>query len=187
MKKALLIIDVQNEYFPGGNVELHDSINTSLRIKEILVSCRKNMIPVIHVQHFATKPDAPAFAPGTRNVEIHENVKPLEPEKIISKNYPNSFRGTELEDHLKMNGISTLIVAGMMTHNCVESTVRAAYDLGYECIVAGDCCTTKSLKLNNEEIPVEYVQKSFLAGLNGRFSKVVQKDDVLKLISDING
>ena len=182
MKKALVIIDLQNEYFPGGNVELQDSINTSLRIKELLVACRKNLIPIIHVQHFATKPDAPIFARGTRNVEIHENVRPLEGEKIIPKNYPNSFRETELEEYLKKNGIPTLIVVGMMTHNCVATTVRAAYDLGYDCIVAGDCCTTKSLKLNNEEIPVEYVQRSFLAALNGRYSKVVQKDDVLKLI-----
>lgn len=162
---------------------MHDAINTSLKIQELLSTCRRKSIPVIHIQHFATNPTAPAFAPDTHNVKIHEHVKPIKGEKIIHKKYPNSFRETELEEHLKNRGISTLVVVGMMTHNCVESTVRAAYDMGYKCIVAGDCCTTKSLILNGNEIPVEYVQNSFLAALNGRFSKVVQKDDVLKLLS----
>ncbi len=182
MKTALLIIDVQYEYFPGGNVELHESVNTSLRIQELLAVCRKKSLPIIHIQHIATKPEASAFAPNTHGVKIHENVTPIEGEKIILKHYPNSFRETELQEYLKQVGISTLIVVGMMTHNCVESTVRAAYDLGYECIVAGDCCTTKSLTLNEKEIPVEYVQNAFLAALHGRFSKVMPQDEVLKLL-----
>lgn len=182
MKTALLIIDVQNEYFPGGNVELYESVNTSLRIKELLVVCREKSLPVIHVQHVATKPGASAFAPDTVGVRIHENVMPIAGEKIVTKHYPNSFRETGLDEHLKDSGISKLIVVGMMTHNCVDSTVRAAYDLGYKCIVAGDCCTTKSLTRDQKEIPFEWVQNSFLAALNGRFSQVMLTEGVLKIL-----
>lgn len=107
---------------------------------------------------------------------------PIRDEEIIKKHYPNSFRETGLYDYLNSIGISTIIVTGMMTHHCIESTVRAAYDLGYKCIVAGDCCTTKQLTLNGKDIPVEYVQNAFLAGLHGRFSTVMSKDEVIELL-----
>jgi nicotinamidase-related amidase len=182
MNTALLIIDVQNDYFPNGRMELHNSLNASIILKELLNHSRNISMPVIHIQHIAVKPGATFFIPDTAGAEIHENVKPIKGEKVFVKNFPNSFRGTELNNYLKENNISKLVIAGMMTHMCVDTTVRTAFDLGYECIVAADCCATKFLKLNNIEVSAENVQNSFLAALNGIFSKVLTKDEIIKLL-----
>ncbi len=181
MKTALLIIDVQNDYFPNGKMELKNSLEAGIRIKDLLKKFRNLSLPVVHVKHLSISTGASFFIPGTHGAELHENVRPMEGEKIIVKYFPNSFRKTELDGYLKENCISKLVIAGMMTHMCVDSTVRAVYDLGYECIVAGDCCATKSLKYNDDEISAGNVQNSFLAALSG-FSKVLAKDAVIELI-----
>ncbi len=182
MKTALLIIDVQNDYFTNGRMELNNSFDASVKIKELIDSFRKKLMPVVHVQHISTKPGATFFLPDTPGVEFHENVKPVTGEKVVIKNYPNSFRNTDLDDYLKANNISKLVITGMMTHMCVDTTVRAAFDLGYDCYVVGDCCATRSLKIYDTEISSENVQNSFLAALNGVFSKVIKKDDVENLL-----
>lgn len=182
MKTALLIIDVQNDYFPGGSMELYNSPAAGIRIKELLKHFREWSLPVVHVQHVSARQGATFFLPGTPGVEFHDCVKPAPGEKIMVKNYPNSFRNTGLDDYLKSNDVSRLVVTGMMTHMCVDTTVRAAFDLGYECIVAGDCCATRALKINDTEVSAENVQNSFLAALNGIFSKVVDMDEVEKLL-----
>ncbi|HSA15787.1 MAG TPA: cysteine hydrolase family protein [Spirochaetota bacterium] len=181
MKTALLVIDVQNDYFPGGRMELHGSVEAGEKIGDLMRIFRKRSLPVVHVQHVSVRPGAAFFLPGTSGVEFHDSVKPLAGEKIFVKNYPNSFRDTGLDAYLKENGVSRLVVAGMMTHLCVDTTVRAAFDLGYGCIVAGDCCATRALKINGAEVTAENVQNSFLAALNGIFAKVMTKDEAMQL------
>ncbi|MBP7736819.1 MAG: cysteine hydrolase [Spirochaetes bacterium] len=182
MKTALLIIDVQNDYFPEGRMELHNSVDACSKIKDLLGHFRDHSMPVIYIQHVSIKPGATFFLPDTHGVEIHDNVKPGPGEKVITKNYPNSFRNTELNDYLKNNNISKLVIVGMMTHMCIDTSVRAAFDLGYECIVVGDCCATRNLTINDNEISAENVQNSFLAALNGTFSKVIRKEDAVKIL-----
>ena len=182
MNTALLIIDVQNDYFSGGKMELSGSLEAALKIKDLLDYFRKADLPVIHIQHVSLRPGASFFLPDTPGVEINDNVKPEAGEKVVVKNYPNSFRDTELDSYLKENKISRLAIAGMMTHMCIDTTVRAAFDLGYECILAGDCCAARELAINNVKIPAQDVQNSFLAALNGIFASVVKKDDVLNLV-----
>src|SRR5512145_3274419 len=179
MTTALLIIDVQNDYFPDGRMELQGSTEASLRIKEILDFFRLNSMPVIHIQHNSVRPGASFFLPGTPGTEFHDNVKPLENEKVFIKFFPNSFRSTGLDEYLKLNKISILVITGMMTHMCVDSTVRAAFDFGYECVVAGDCCATRNLLLKDKMISAENVHNSILAALNGTFSKVLDCNDVI--------
>ena len=182
MNIALLIIDVQNDYFPNGKMELNNSLKASENIKRMLENFRSRSMPVIHVQHLSVRPGSTFFVPGTLGAEIHDNAKPLKDEKIFIKNYPNGFRETGLHEHLKVNNISRLIIAGMMTHMCVDTTVRAAYDLGYECVVVDDCCATKSLKINDINIAADDVQNAFLAALNGLFSNVMDLNSALELI-----
>lgn len=183
MTKALLIIDVQNDYFPGGMMELQGSTEAGLMIRELLDYFRKSSMPVIHIQHQSLKPGSQFLLPGTPGAEFHENVKPLDTEKIFKKNFPNSFRSTGLDEYLKEHKISTLVIAGMMTHMCVDTTVRAAFDLGYQCLVAGDCCATRSLKIDDKNISAADVHNSFLASLNGTFSRVL---DCKSLIEYLN-
>jgi nicotinamidase-related amidase len=100
-------------------------------------------------------------------------VKPLPGETVFQKNFPNCFRETGLLEHLRGAGISNLVIAGMMTHMCVDTTTRAAADLGFACSLAHDACATKALAFNGVEVAAGNVQASYMAGLNGLFAKVL--------------
>ena len=172
MKKALLIIDVQNDYFPGGSMELVGSEEAAKNTSDILEKCRKRRIPVIYMQHIADK-NASFFLPKTKGVEIHSLVKPKRKDKIFQKKFPNSFRDTKLHKYLKQKKIKELIICGMMTHMCVDTTVRAAYDLGYNCTLIGDACATRDLEFENRMIAAKNVQGSFLSALDSTFANIM--------------
>ena len=181
MRSALLVIDIQNDYFPGGKNELSCSVEASLKAKQLLETFRNKNLPIIHVQHVSTHPGATFFIPDTPGVLIHENVKPLPGEVIVQKHFPNSFRDTVLLETLKKMGVTKLTICGMMTHMCVDSTTRAAFDYGFECILAGDACATKNLILNNKMIHAADVHTSFLAAINGTFAKVLTTEQALTI------
>jgi|WetSurMetagenome_2_1015567.scaffolds.fasta_scaffold646617_1 nicotinamidase-related amidase len=180
VKTALLIIDIQNDYFTNGKMELNGSDKASENAKLILDKFRSDKFPVIHIQHIATSPSATFFLPNTTGAEIHENVKPLEQEKIIIKHYPNSFRDTGLLDYLHEFGITELVICGMMTHMCVDATTRAAKDLGFNCILIGDACATRDLEINGQSVKAQDVQTSFLAALNYTYATVITTKQFLE-------
>jgi nicotinamidase-related amidase len=177
MNKALLLIDIQNDYFPGGKSELKNPVEASLNAKKVLNFFREKGLPVFHIQHLSKQN---MLVEGTSGAEIHENVKPLDNEKIIQKRYPNSFRDTDLLKELKDNNIDELVISGMMTHMCVEATTRAAFDYGFKIIVLEDACTTKDLQLKGKLIPAESVHASFLAALNNTYAKLLDTETFLK-------
>src|ERR1039458_8935722 len=133
MTQALLLVDIQNDYFPGGAMELVGSPEAGLRAGTLLQAFRRAGRPIIHIQHTAARPGATFFLPGTPGVEIHASVTPLPGEPVFQKHFPNSFWETPLRSHLRSLGITKLAVAGMMTHMCIDTTVRAAFDLGFQC------------------------------------------------------
>jgi nicotinamidase-related amidase len=165
-KTALVIIDIQNDYFPGGTMELVSADEAASKAANILSYFRRKEMPVIHVQHIALQEGATFFLPNTKGAEIHKSVTPLKTEKVITKNFPNSFRDTELLDYLKENNISKLILCGMMTDVCVDSTTRAAMDFGFENTIITDAVTTRNREFNGKVIPAEQVTESYLSGLN---------------------
>jgi len=154
IKTALLIVDIQNFYFPGDGPGLVNAEQASLKAKEILKIFREKNQMVIHVRHKADK-----------GFEIHKNVEPVAGEKVITKEEVNSFNGTDLLEYLRRNNISRLIIIGMQTHMCVEAAVRAAHDYGFECIVIGDACATRDVKFQDKIVKDEDVQTSTLATL----------------------
>lgn len=165
-KTALVIIDIQNDYFPGGTMELVSADDTVAKAESVLSYFRKEEMPVIHVQHLALQEGATFFLPNTEGAEIHKSMTPLKTEKVITKNFPNSFRDTELLDYLKENNISKLVICGMMTDVCVASTTRAAMDFGFENTIITDAVTTRNREFNGKVIPAEQVTESYLSGLN---------------------
>lgn len=179
MKTALIIIDIQNDYFDKGNMPLVGSYNASNHTKLILERFRSDSLPIIHIQHIATRPTATFFLPNTEGAEIHDNVKPSEHEKVIVKHYPNSFRETELLDYLKRKNITDLVICGMMTHMCVDATVRAAKDYGFNIILIGDACATNNQEINGQIVKAEEVQKSFLAALSYFYATVTTTSNYL--------
>lgn len=165
MKNALLVIDVQNDYFPGGRMELVNPLAAARNAYELLQCFREHGLFHVHIQHVATKPGATFFLPGDRGADIHESVAHFEGEPLVIKHHPNAFRETRLEEMLRANGIERVIITGMMTHMCVDATARAAADLGYKVIVVQDACATRDLKYEETVIPAELVHKAFLAAL----------------------
>lgn len=172
MKEALLIIDVQNDYFEGGACQLHEPQKAEAKIIKLIEESRSINRPIIYVKHI--NPDSEDFFnEGTYGCEISERIKPLPSDIVINKYCPNSFLGTELNDCLRSLGVEKLIVCGMMTHMCVDTTVRAAMDHGYEVALVADACATKDIEINGEVIPAETVQKTYIASLAGVFAEIV--------------
>ncbi len=178
MTRALLLIDIQNDYFPGGAMALEGSPEAGRQAGRLLAAFRDRRLPIVHIQHVSTRPGATFFLPGTRGVEIHDSVAPREGETLFQKPFPNSFRDTPLLEHLRKTGVTDLLIAGMMTQMCVDSTTRAAADLGFACTLAHDACATRALTFGAAAVPAAQVQAAFMAALNGLFAKVQSTDEL---------
>ena len=178
MKPALIIIDIQNDYFPGGKLELEGSIDASLQAARLLDAFRAKGLPLVHIQHVSNRPGASFFLPDTEGVKIHANVAPRAGETVLQKNFPNSFRGTGLLEHLRALGADHLVIAGMMTHMCVDATTRAAFDLGFSCALAHDACATRALAFGEQRVPAAQVHAAFVAALAGLYAKVQSAAEV---------
>jgi nicotinamidase-related amidase len=124
------------------------------------------------------RPGATFFIPGTRGAEIHASVRPVAGEAVIEKNFPNSFRNTRLREELERLQVTNLVVAGMMTHMCVDASVRQAADLGYKITLLGDACATRAQSYGGETVPARQVHAAFLAALNGFYAKVINAHEL---------
>jgi nicotinamidase-related amidase len=172
MNDALVLIDLQNDYFPGGSMELVGADAAVEQAALLLKAFRDKGRPVFHVQHIAKRPGATFFLPGTAGAEIHKAVQPGAGERVVVKHFPNALRETTLLEDLRSAGATKLTFAGMMTHMCVDTTVRAAADLGFACSLAEDGCATRALQFGAERVEADKVQLAYLAGLNGAFASV---------------
>lgn len=181
---VLVIIDIQNDYFAGGKMTLEGAEAAGARAGAALAAFRARKMPVLHVRHLSVRPGATFFLPDTEGAEIHASVRPAAGEAVVQKNFPNSFRGTDLDERLKRAGAKHLVVAGMMTQMCVDSSVRQAFDLGYRVTLLADACATRAQSYAGQTVPAAQVQSAFLAALNGLFAKVVPTDEFLKTLQE---
>jgi nicotinamidase-related amidase len=180
MPKALLLIDIQRDYFPGGAHPLVGPEPAAAAAARLLEHYRDRGEPVIHLQHVSDTPEATFMRPGTDGVEIHPLVAPSVDEPVIQKASPNGFRGTSLERELRGHGIEEIVVVGMMSSMCVDATVRAAVDLGFTATVVHDGCAAPDLEFGGQIIPGATVHASFMAALSGGYAEVVSAEEALK-------
>lgn len=180
MNLGLVFIDLQNDYFPNGRWELHGAEEAVFHAGRLLHYFRERGLPVIHVKHINSGKDAPFFAIDTKGAEIHHVVLPQGGEPVIEKHWPDSFYETDLKACLENGNIGRLVVCGMMTHMCVDTTVRAAKSLGYEITLIEDGCASRDLEWNGITIPADMVHGAYMAALNGRFARIVTADQWLK-------
>jgi len=178
MKTALLLIDIQKDYFPGGKMELGKPLEAAQKANMLLQCFRDHKQKTVHIQHVSLKPDATFFISGDSGTDIHDAVPHFEGEPLVVKHHPNSFRETNLLDLLKSWNIERVIITGMMTHMCVDATARAAADFGFQVIVAEDACATRDLKYGDTTIPAELVHKAFLAALKS-YGQVMTSEQVI--------
>ena len=179
MKEALLLIDIQNDYFPGGKMELVSMEEAAKKAGELLKAFRTAGKPVFFIKHMSTRSDATFFVPGTQGMDIHPSVNPLPNEAVIEKHFPNSFLQTDLLSVLKELEVTDLIICGAMSHMCIDTTVRAAKELGFKCTLITDACATRNLKFGEEILPAQTVHASFMAALDGMFATIMTAGEYL--------
>ena len=177
MKQGLLLIDIQNDYFPGGAMELAGMEAAAAKAARLLARFRTVAGPVYLVQHLATRPGATFFLPGTTGAEIHGSVAPAPGEPVITKHFPNSFRETDLLAMLHRDGVEQLVIAGAMSHMCIDATTRAAFDLGFSCTVVEDACATRDLDFKGELIKAREVHGAFMAALQMVYAEVLAAEE----------
>lgn len=181
--RALIIIDIQKDYFPGGRMPLcnpESAVEAAARVRDFF---RKNGEPVYYVRHIAPR-NASFFAEGSGGSELYPALTPGEGEKVIVKHAPNSFYKTELLSELKKARATELVFCGMMTHMCVDTTVRAARDFGFGATLISNACATCDLTWNGRLLPAELVQEVFFASLSDGFARVVNDTEFINGITD---
>jgi nicotinamidase-related amidase len=176
--RALLIIDIQRDYFPGGAYPLVEPEAAAGAARSVLDTFRDAGEPVVHLKHVWDEPEATFMRPGTEGVEIHALVEPAEGEPVIEKAAPNGFVDTGLEERLRAAGIDSLVVAGMMSSMCVDATVRAAADLGFDVTVVHDACAAPDLSFEGREIPGAAVHGAFMATLGDGYATLAASGDL---------
>ena len=179
MSTALIMIDIQNDYFTGGCLPLVGMEPAAERAAAVLERFRAAARPLFHVQHISVRADATFFRPDTDGVELNARVAPQADELIVTKNFPNAFRCTELDHALKVASVTDLVICGAMSHMCIDASTRAAFDLGYTCTVLSDACATRDLVFEGETIPAAQVHAAFMSALQVPYARVVRSDEFL--------
>jgi len=177
---ALLIVDLQNDYFPGGKMPLHNTDAAAANAEKVLQHFRASGQPIIHIRHVFPSKEAPFFAIKTPGAEIHDSVKPLSNELVVTKSTVNSFSNTELENLLIKHRVENLVIVGAMTHMCVDAVTRAASDMGYACTVLHDATTSTDLRWNNIDIEAKQVIAAFMCAFEFAYALVSDTDTWLK-------
>jgi nicotinamidase-related amidase len=167
-KRALLVIDVQDFYFPGGDMELKNPEAAAANVFKLIEHARESKTEVIFIKH--------KYEPGGN---IYPSIVPSESEKVFTKTKINSFIGTGLKEYLEERDIGSVIICGMQTHMCVEAATRAAADLGYSCTLVHDACATRDLVFGDKTVRAEDVHAATLSTLKS-YAKVVSTDEYIE-------
>ncbi len=179
---ALILVDIQNDYFSGGKMPLEGVEAASINASRLLSRFRERGLPVFHIRHLSIRSGAGFFLPDTSGSEIHPLVAPMADETVIVKHFPNSFRETSLLGRLHEAGVAALVVCGAMSHMCIDATVRAACDLGFQCRVAQDACATRALAFGPEAVPATKVHAAFMAALSAAYAEVLSTEALIQKI-----
>jgi nicotinamidase-related amidase len=186
VKTALLLVDIQREYFPGGAMPLDGPVEAAVQARKLLAHFRYNHLLTIFIQHVSLDPAATSFVPDSAGVSLYSSIRPLPGEPLVCKHYPNAFRDTGLLELLRTHEVFHLVICGMMTHMCIDATTRAACDHGFECIVAADACATRDLTFAGATVPAAMVQRAFLAALNGTYAQVITTGEIVTMVQQLS-
>lgn len=171
MNRALLVIDVQNEYFTGALPIMHPAGH----LEQVLAAmdAAVGRVPTIVVQHHFSDPDKPFFQKGTPGWELHPEIKSRRHDLLIEKTLPGSFTGTPLEQWLREHNIGTVTIAGYMTHMCCDTTAREAVHRGLKVEFLRDATGTLALSNAAGEVTAEELHRSILCAQQMMLSEVL--------------
>ena len=169
---ALILVDIQNDYFAGGRWPVAKIDEVSANAARLLADARAAGDIILHVHHEIRSENAPFFTPGTNGAKIHETVTPKRNETKILKHFPNSFRETNLLAILQDKAIKRVTVCGAMSQMCIDATARAAADFGFEVTVVEDACGAKEQSFDGIDVPAEQVHATIMAALSSSYAKI---------------
>ncbi|MCF6264745.1 MAG: cysteine hydrolase [Xanthomonadales bacterium] len=178
-KTALIIVDLQNDYFQGGKWELEGTEGAAEKAAALLHSFRARELPVVHVRHEFPGTDAPFFVPNSDGAKVHSSVQELEAEPVVIKHQINGFKDTNLKEILENLSVDSVLICGAMSHMCIDAVTRAANDFGYNCTVAHDACATLELEFKGVTVPASHVHAAFMAALDFAYATVMSTDELL--------
>ena len=176
---ALVLIDIQNDYFDGGRWPVDKMHDAAANAARLLANARASGQMVIHVRHEIPSPEAPFFRPGSKGAEIHQSVCPQEGETVILKHRPNAFKDTNLASLLDENTIKNLVICGAMSQMCIDATTRAAVDRGYAVTLIEDACGAKEQTFNGQSVSASQVHAAFMAPLAMSYARVISTSTFL--------
>ncbi len=175
--RATVVIDLQNDYLTSGRMPLPGIDAAVANAARVVAAARDRGEPVIHVRHEFTAPEAPFFVADSEGSRIIDALSPAAAETVITKNYPNAFRETALDAHLREQRITDLVMVGAMSHMCIDASVRAAADLGYRVTVIQDACAAPDTEFCGITTPAAQVHATQMAALAFAYADVVSADD----------
>ena len=168
---ALIMIDCQNTYRTGV-MQLTGVEQAIVEAKKLLQRARDMQIPVIHIRHDSG--EGSPYDLTTDIGQISDEVAPQDGELVITKNFPNAFVQTDLDERLKTLGIENIVLAGFMTHMCVNSTAHGGFNLGYKPTVVASATATRSLlAADGKLVPAQQVQDAAIASTRDLYAAVV--------------
>ena len=182
MKQALIVVDVQNEYFEGGALPISYPPNSFERIKTAIAEAQKAGIFIVFMQHTSLEENAKAFVRGSHLWEFHDEIKAIKPDLYIEKNHASSFVGTDLNYRLRALGIDTVSIIGYMTQNCCDATARDASQLGYNVEFLSDANGTLDFENNAGSVSAEALHRAFLVAQAFGFSRVLTLNEWIPLL-----
>lgn len=183
MKRALLVIDVQNEYFTG-QLPVTWPAGSLVNIVRAIRAAKKKDIPVIAIQHTAPQENSKTFRKGTEEWKLHPQIEEEGYTHLIEKNLPGSFTGTELEAWLRERDIDTLVIAGYMTQMCCDTTARQAMHKGFLVEFLSDATGTLQISNYAGAVTAEELHRAILVTQAMRFSKVMTTEEWIKSLTD---
>ncbi|KIK83098.1 cysteine hydrolase family protein [Pseudomonas sp. W15Feb9B] len=179
-RQALIVVDIQNDYFPQGKWPLVGAEAAADNAARLLAAFREAGDPVVHIRHEFTSADAPFFTPGSDGAKLHPKVLNRPDEPVVLKHFVNSFRETDLQSILDEQGIRDLVIVGSMSHMCIDGISRAAADLGYGVTVIHDACACRDLEFNGVTVPAAQVHAAFMSALGFAYASVVSAEEFLE-------
>lgn len=178
-KTALILVDIQNDYFDGGDWPVYQMEAVSCKAAQLLAKARADGTMVVHIRHENPAEGAPFFRPGTAGAEIHISVAPQQGEPVLTKGRANSFYQTGLLEMLREVEIEAVTICGAMSQMCIDATARTAADYGFQVTVAEDACGAKEMTFGGVEVSAVQVQAVFMAPLAMGYAKVVPTEDLI--------
>lgn len=176
---ALIIVDLQNDYFDGGKFPLVGTDAAAANAAKLIETFRNKGDLVVHIRHESTESDAGFFAPGTEGANIHAAVAPNADEAVVVKHAINAFQGTDLKALLDGKKIEDVVIAGAMSHMCVDAVTRAAADYGFRTTVVHDAVATRDLEFGGKTVPAADVHTAFMSALAFGYASVVSTEAYL--------